>query len=111
MATKIAAMSSSMHRPCVKTNWIVPKITTDSLVLLTAYLLLGDWHRQETLGPERAKHISPTGSALAKGMIFTQHHDAPVIPPRSMMVPDATVNRTTCTGVVLGEDQRVSPYI
>lgn len=71
----------------------------------------GDWHRQETLGPERAKHISPTGSALAKGMIFTQHHDAPVIPPRSMMTLDATVNRTTRSGVVLGEDQKVSPYI
>ncbi len=71
----------------------------------------GDWHVAQTLGEKRAEHISPTGSALRKGMIFTVHHDAPVIPPKSMMVLDATVNRTTRTGKVLGEAQKVSPYI
>ncbi|WP_228146150.1 amidohydrolase [Acinetobacter sp. ANC 4648] len=71
----------------------------------------GDWHRFETLGPERASRISPTGSALRRGMIFTEHHDAPVIPPHSMMTIDATVNRVTRSGYVLGEDQKVSPYI
>ncbi|WP_159153719.1 amidohydrolase [Acinetobacter johnsonii] len=71
----------------------------------------GDWHVAQTLGEKRAEHISPTGSALRKGMIFTEHHDAPVIPPKSMMVLDATVNRTTRTGKVLGEAQKVSPYI
>ncbi len=71
----------------------------------------GDWHVAQTLGKERAEHISPTGSALKKGMIFTEHHDAPVIPPKSMMVLDATVNRATRTGKVLGEAQKVSPYI
>ena len=71
----------------------------------------GDWHVAQTLGKKRAERISPTGSALRKGMIFTQHHDAPVIPPKSMMVLDATVNRTTRTGTVLGETEKVSPYI
>ncbi|MBC6675996.1 MAG: amidohydrolase family protein [Acinetobacter sp.] len=71
----------------------------------------GDWHVAQTLGEKRAEHISPTSSALRKGMIFTEHHDAPVIPPKSMMVLDATVNRTTRTGKVLGEAQKVSPYI
>ena len=71
----------------------------------------GDWHVAQTLGEKRAEHISPTGSALRKGMIFTEHHDAPVITPKSMMVLDATVNRTTRTGKVLGEAQKVSPYI
>lgn len=71
----------------------------------------GDWHKHETLGPERANRISPTASALKRNMIFTEHHDAPVIPPKNMMVINATVNRTTRSGDVLGEDQRVSPYI
>ncbi len=71
----------------------------------------GDWHKHETLGAKRANRISPTGSALKRGMIFTEHHDAPVIPPKNMMVIDATVNRTTRSGDVLGEDQKVSPYI
>ncbi len=71
----------------------------------------GDWHKHETLGAERANRISPTSSALKRGMIFTEHHDAPVIPPKNMMVIDATVNRSTRSGDVLGEEQKVSPYI
>ncbi|WP_111858002.1 amidohydrolase [Acinetobacter sp. CFCC 10889] len=71
----------------------------------------GDWHVAQTLGEQRATRISPTDSALKRGMIFTEHHDAPVIPPKSMMVLDATVNRTTRSGKLLGADQKVSPYI
>lgn len=71
----------------------------------------GDWHVSQTLGEARAERISPTGSALKRGMIFTEHHDAPVIPPKSMMMLDATVNRVTRSGKLLGADQRVSPYV
>ena len=41
----------------------------------------GDWHRDSVLGPERAARISPAKSAADRGMIFTQHHDAPVALP------------------------------
>ncbi|MFJ7566475.1 amidohydrolase [Herminiimonas sp. NPDC097707] len=71
----------------------------------------GDWHRDETLGKDRALRISPTQSALKRGMWFTEHHDAPVALPSSIMILHTTVNRTTRSGAVLGEDQRVSPYI
>ncbi|SUU08420.1 amidohydrolase [Acinetobacter haemolyticus] len=70
----------------------------------------GDWHRQQTLGETRAAHISPTATALKKNLIFTEHHDAPVVPPHSMMMIDATVNRVTRTNYVLGKNERVSPY-
>ena len=40
-------------------------------------------------------------------MRFTTHHDAPVALPDSMRVLDATVNRTTRSGRVLGENQKV----
>ncbi len=71
----------------------------------------GDWHRDETLGKDRAFRISPTQSALKRGMWFTEHHDAPVALPSSMMILHTTVNRTTRSGAVLGADQRVNPYI
>ena len=71
----------------------------------------GDWHRDETLGPERAYRISPTGSALQRGMRFTEHHDAPVAKPDAIRVLWCTVNRTSRSGEVIGADQRVSPYI
>lgn len=70
----------------------------------------GDWHDQETLGRERAFRISPTQSALKRGMIFTEHHDAPVANPDAIRVLSATVNRVSRSGVVIGPDQRVSAY-
>ncbi|BES69055.1 amidohydrolase [Marinobacter nanhaiticus D15-8W] len=69
----------------------------------------GDWHREVVLGPSRAEHISPTGWVLGAGLRFTSHHDAPVVLPDAMRVLDATVNRVTRAGRVLGHYQRVSP--
>ncbi|WMI67464.1 amidohydrolase [Mangrovimonas sp. YM274] len=71
----------------------------------------GDWHRDETLGKERAYKISPTATALKKGMIFTEHHDAPVALPSSIMILHTTVNRVSRSGDIIGPHERVSPYI
>lgn len=71
----------------------------------------GDWHRDETLGKERAYRISPAVSTLNRGMIFTQHHDAPVAFPNALRVLHATVNRVSRSGDIIGPDQRVSAYI
>ncbi len=67
----------------------------------------GDWHREHTVGPERAKNISPTGWLVDRGMMFGTHHDAPVAFPDSMRVLSATVTRRTRSGFVLGPEQRV----
>lgn len=69
----------------------------------------GDWHRQETLGPERAARISPTATTLKKGMRFTNHNDSPVVPPDMLRLVSTAVNRTTRTGFVLGPDERIQP--
>jgi predicted amidohydrolase YtcJ len=71
----------------------------------------GDWHRDETLGKERAYRISPAVSALDRGMIFTEHHDAPVALASSIMILHTAVNRTSRSGDIIGPDQRISPYI
>lgn len=71
----------------------------------------GDWHHDSVLGDPRAQNISPTGWVLGEGMVFTSHHDAPVALPSSMRVLDATVNRTTRSGRVLGPEHRVSPWV
>jgi predicted amidohydrolase YtcJ len=68
----------------------------------------GDWHRDSVLGPERAAFISPAQAALDRGIRFTQHHDAPVALPNSIVILATQVNRTTRSGEVLGPDQRVS---
>lgn len=71
----------------------------------------GDWHLESVLGNPRAQNISPTGWVLEEGMKFTSHHDAPVALPSSIRVLDATVNRTTRSGRVLGPEHRVSPWV
>jgi Predicted metal-dependent hydrolase with the TIM-barrel fold len=68
----------------------------------------GDWHRDVTLGPERAARISPMASAIKRSMIFANHTDAPVVPPNQMALVDSAVNRVTRSGKVLGADQRIS---
>lgn len=70
----------------------------------------GDWHVESVLGHPRADYISPTRDVLKAGLTITSHHDAPVTAPNSMRVLDATVNRITRTGAVLGPDQRLTPY-
>lgn len=70
----------------------------------------GDYHRESSLGSPRADRISPTRDALNAGLTLTTHHDSPVIMPNAMRVVDATVNRTTRSGKVLGANQRLTPY-
>ena len=70
----------------------------------------GDWHRQ-SFGEQRAAGISPTGYADAKGVIFTNHNDAPVVPPDMLRLAQTAVTRTTRSGFVLGPAERVSPYV
>lgn len=67
----------------------------------------GDWHREHTVGPERADDISPTGWLMARGMRFSTHHDAPVAFPDSMRVLSATVTRRSRSGDIIGPAHRV----
>ncbi|WP_432669599.1 amidohydrolase [Pseudomonas umsongensis] len=71
----------------------------------------GDWHRDVTMGKERAFRWDPAASAIKRGMLFTEHHDAPVATPSAMMIVFASVNRTSRSGEVIGPDQRISPYV
>ena len=69
----------------------------------------GDWYMQ-IVGPEQANRISPMRSILNTGLHATSHTDAPVALPNLMQVVWATVNRTSRSGVVIGADERVTPY-
>ncbi|WP_205601728.1 amidohydrolase [Sphingobacterium sp. xlx-130] len=70
----------------------------------------GDWHAESVLGEPRADYISPCRDVIDAGLTITSHHDAPVTFPNSMRVMDATVNRVTRSGKILGADQRITPY-
>ncbi len=70
----------------------------------------GDWHRESVLGEKRAEYISPCRDVVDAGLTLTSHHDAPVTYPNSMRVLDATVNRVTRSGYVLGQDQKLTSY-
>lgn len=68
----------------------------------------GDRHRELFIGPERAAQISPAASALAKGLPFTIHLDAPVVPMDPLFLVWTAVNRLSSSGVVIGPDERIS---
>lgn len=68
----------------------------------------GDRHRDQFLGPKRAAQISPTHSALIRGVPFSVHTDSPVVPVDQIRLLWATVNRVTTSGEVLGPEERVS---
>jgi predicted amidohydrolase YtcJ len=68
----------------------------------------GDRHRDIFLGSERAARISPTRTALDKGVVFTVHTDTPVVPISRTRLLWATVNRLTTSGAVLGPDERIT---
>jgi predicted amidohydrolase YtcJ len=69
----------------------------------------GDRHRDVFLGPERARRISPTRSAAERGMRFTIHTDAPVVPMDPLLLIWAAVNRETTGGAALGPEQCLTP--
>jgi hypothetical protein len=69
----------------------------------------GDWY-PKIVGPEQAAQISPMRSILNTGLHATSHTDAPVALPNLMQVVWATVNRTSRSGAVRGEGERVTPY-
>ena len=67
----------------------------------------GDWHRDSVLGPVRGPRISPLAATLARGVPYTIHNDAPVVPPDMMRLAWSAVNRLTRSGQTLGKGQRI----
>ncbi len=68
----------------------------------------GDVHIKN-FGEERAFNISPARTALEDGVLYTFHQDSPVIMPNMLETVWCAVNRISKNGVIMGEDQRISP--
>ena len=66
----------------------------------------GDVHVRN-FGPERARRISPAASALALGVPFTFHQDAPVVAPDMLETIWCATERRTRSGAVLGGGERI----
>ncbi len=67
-----------------------------------------DFHADEIYGPKRTSVLNPIGSALKHNMSVTVHHDAPVHPVDQFTLIWAAVNRSSRSGKVWGEAQRIS---
>ena len=67
----------------------------------------GDWHRL-SFGAARGDNVSPVRWAIDRGVPFTVHNDAPIVPPDILRLVSITVNRTTRSGRVLGPHQRAT---
>jgi len=89
----------------MKQNGIVP-----SFFSAHAYFW-GDWHINETMGRDRAFGLSPMAYASSKGLPYSNHTDSPVVPPDMMMLTWTAVNRLSRSGVVVGPNERATPYV
>ncbi|MFT5668761.1 MAG: putative amidohydrolase YtcJ [Vicingaceae bacterium] len=69
----------------------------------------GDWH-SELIGEDLGQKISPTRTALDKGLNITIHSDAPVALPNLMRVVWTAVARTSRSGKIIGVEERLTPY-
>ncbi|MFT5282669.1 MAG: putative amidohydrolase YtcJ [Yoonia sp.] len=69
----------------------------------------GDWH-SELIGEDLGQKISPVRTALNKGLKITIHSDAPVALPNLMRVVWTAVSRTSRSGKIIGESERLTPY-
>ena len=69
----------------------------------------GDWHK-ELIGDSLGNKISPTRTALNKGLKITIHTDAPVALPNLMRVIWTATNRVSRSGSIIGENERLTPY-
>tara|TARA_R110002126_G_scaffold286314_2_gene437909 strand:+ start:2695 stop:4398 length:1704 start_codon:yes stop_codon:yes gene_type:complete len=69
----------------------------------------GDWHK-EIIGENLGNKISPVKMALNKGLKITIHSDAPVALPNLMRVVWTAVERTSRSGEVIGEGEKLTAY-
>lgn len=69
----------------------------------------GDIHIQN-FGMERAKRISPAGTALRLHLPFTFHQDSPVLMPNVLETIWCAASRVTKAGVQLEEEENISVY-
>ncbi|MFT6827220.1 MAG: putative amidohydrolase YtcJ [Roseivirga sp.] len=69
----------------------------------------GDWHKK-LIGDSLGNRISPTRTALNKGLKITIHTDAPVALPNLMRVIWTATSRVSRSGEIIGAEERLTPY-
>jgi len=69
----------------------------------------GDWHKQ-IIGDSLGNKISPTRTALNKGLKITIHTDAPVALPNLMRMVGISVERKSRSNQVIGANEKLTAY-
>ncbi len=116
--TVVASQGMADHRPVfIHASYLRPdqiqrlKAVGGVPSFLTSGLIPGGETVVTLWGPERAAQAMAARSMERNGIPFTFSHDAPVSPqPWVLALVDAGVNRRTPSGLVIGPEERVSPY-
>jgi predicted amidohydrolase YtcJ len=116
--TVVASQGMADHRPVfIHASYLRPdqiqrlKAVGGVPSFLTTGLIPGGETVVKLWGPERAAQAMAARSMERHGIPFTFSHDAPVSPqPWVLALVDAGVNRRTPSGLVIGPEERVSPY-
>jgi predicted amidohydrolase YtcJ len=68
----------------------------------------GDQHRDLILGPDRASRMDGAATALRCGVPIALHCDTPVTPLDALATASYAVSRSTASGEMLGEHERIT---
>ena len=69
---------------------------------------LADNYSKAGLGPERADQMVRMGDVERAGVSYSYHSDMPMAPAQPLFLMHCGVNRTTLSGRIAGENQRVN---
>ena len=67
----------------------------------------GDAHYAQTMGPDRAERMDACATAAREGVRYAIHSDAPITPLGPLFTAWCAATRTTSSGRVLGESERI----
>ncbi len=102
---RTVVIHAQMTRPDQLDRMLGLRIIPSFFSLHTFYW--GDRHRDIFMGPERASRMSPAASAQARGIRFTIHCDAPVVPMEPLRLVWSAVNRISTGGIPIGPAERI----
>jgi predicted amidohydrolase YtcJ len=68
----------------------------------------GDELREQIIGPERAGHLMPVGTALRAGHRVSLHADSPMYPPEPFRLMRTAVTRRSRSGQRIAPDEAIS---
>ena len=93
----------------ITTDKIMQKLLADSIIPVFHSYIYEHGDKLVFYGKDRFNHIHPDRTAIDMGIQGAQHSDYPISDARPLLRIESMVTRTSKEGLVIGDQQKVSP--